>query len=243
MWKTGLDCARDGHMLRSSSHILARRLLVQRGLSSGGAANAALEHARLREELEACRQRIRALEKSHPELNKASDALQSQMRSLTDANPELRSQHNEMDEFSPPKLHHINIVNHDSTTLLKFYRDVMKMDEMPIEMFPRNAQTSAGAGSDVPITFTTDGHMQMHLATQDLGVAFRSGEIINPIGVGPVGHIAYRTDDIDAFKQHLDAHRVPYSDYGSRFAKDWHQIFFLDPAGTIVEVHAVIAHD
>ena len=60
-------------------------------------------------------------------------------------------------------------------------------------------------GSNVPICFTTDGHMQMHLATQDLGVAQRSGESINPIGVGPIGHIAYRTDDIDAFKAHLDS--------------------------------------
>ena len=81
----------------------------------------------------------------------------------------------------------------------------------------------------------------LHLATQDLGVAFRSGEVINPIGVGPVGHIAFRTDDIDAFKKHLDARGVAYTDYGSRFARDWHQIFFLDPAGTIVEVHAVIS--
>ena len=77
-------------------------------------------------------------------------------------------------------------------------------------------------------------------ATQDLGVAFRSGEAINPIGVGPIGHIAYRTDDIVAFKRHLDAHSIHYADYGTRFARDWHQIFFLDPVGTIVEVHAVI---
>ena len=45
--------------------------------------------------------------------------------------------------------------------------------------------------------------MQLHLATQDLGVAFRSGEVINPIGAGPVGHIAFRTDDIDAFNSRI----------------------------------------
>ena len=92
-----------------------------------------------------------------------------------------------------------------------------------------------------PITFTTDGMMQMHLATQDLTVPFRSGEAINPIGIGPVGHIAYRTDDIDAFKRHLEANGIAYSDYGTRFAKEWHQVFFLDPVGTIVEVHAVVS--
>jgi len=85
--------------------------------------------------------------------------------------------------------------------------------------------------------------MQMHLATQDLGVAFRSGEAVNPIGVGPIGHIAYRTDNIEAFKRHLDDMGIPYSDYGTRFARDWHQIFFLDPEGVIVEVHSVIDHD
>ena len=38
---------------------------------------------------------------------------------------------------------------------------------------------------------------------------------------------------------HLDACGVAYSDYGTRFARAWHQIFFLDPEGVIVEVHAV----
>jgi len=61
------------------------------------------------------------------------------------------------------------------------------------------------------------------------------------VGVGPIGHIAYRTDNINAFKTHLDKLGIQYSDYGTRFARDWHQIFFLDPEGTIVEVHAVIA--
>ena len=79
--------------------------------------------------------------------------------------------------------------------------------------------------------------MQMHLATRDLGVAFRSGEAINPIGVGP-RYIAFRTDDIDAFKRHLDAHGVQYADYGSRLAPD----LFSRSAGegVIIEVHAVL---
>lgn len=214
---------------------------------------AALEHAKLREELEAVKQKLRRVEAAHPELQSNHDRLTSTKRDLEAArsalvalNPELRSAHNAADLFAPPKLHHVNIVKAGdgaSLELLTFYRDVMKMDAMPIELFPRNAQSSTGAGSDVPITFTTDGSMQMHLATQDLGVAFRSGMTVNPIGAGPVGHIAFRTDDIDAFKRHLDVHGVHYSDYGTRFARDWHQIFFLDPAGTIVEVHAVIAHD
>ena len=75
------------------------------------------------------------------------------------------------------------------------------------------------------------------LAQQDLGVAFRSKQSINPI---ERGHIAYRTDNIEAFKAHLDKCGVPYADYGTTFAKEWYQIFCLDPEGTVVEVHAVV---
>ena len=226
-----------------SPRCLGSAARLQRLLCSSS--TAALEHARLREELEAVKQRIRKLEAANPTLANEAHHLEDSMRKLRTSNPDLRSPHNAADGFSPPKLHHINVVSQrGAEELLSFYKDVMKMDEMPTELFPRNsAAAQAGAGSDVPICFTTDGHMQMHLATQDLGVPFRSGEAINPIGTGPVGHIAFRTDDIEAFKRHLEACGVPYSDYGTRFARDWSQIFFLDPVGTIVEVHAVIVRE
>ena len=66
----------------------------------------------------------------------------------------------------------------------------------------------------------------MHIATRDLNIAFRNGEVINPV---ERGHIAFRTDDIEAYKRHLDEHGVHYSDYGTTFAAEWHQLFFLDP--------------
>lgn len=199
---------------------------------------AALAHARLREQLASVKQQLRSLETAHPELRESRDGLEDELKTLVAANPDLRSERHASDAFAPPKLHHINVVSREVTGLLEFYRDVLRMDEMPIEMFPRTGMTAAGAGSDVPISFTTDGHMQMHLATRDLGVAFRSGEAINPIGVGPIGHIAFRTDDIDAFKRHLDAHGVQYADYGSRLAPD----LFSRSAGegVIIEVHAVL---
>ena len=123
-------------------------------------------------------------------------------------------------------------------TTRSFYRDVLCMDEMDESMFPRTAATDSGEGFDGKIAFTTDGSMQMHLAQRDLGVAFRNGEAVNPV---ERGHIAFRTDDIEAFKAHLDEQGVPYADYGTRFAEEWHQIFFLDPEGTVVEVHSVVA--
>ena len=55
----------------------------------------------------------------------------------------------------------------------------------------------------------------MHLATTDLTIALKNGEVINPV---ERGHIAFRTDDIEAFKALLDQHSIPYSDYGTAFA-------------------------
>ena len=39
------------------------------------------------------------------------------------------------------------------------------------------------------------------------------------------GHIAYRCDDLEAFKAHLDASGVPYSDWGERAVNGWKQFF------------------
>ena len=82
--------------------------------------------------------------------------------------------------------------------------------------------------------FTTEGNIQMHLAERDLNVAKKNGQRINPI---ETGHIAFRTDDIEQFKKHLDNRGVDYSDYGTTFSAEWHQIFFCDPEGNIIEVH------
>ena len=80
--------------------------------------------------------------------------------------------------------------------------------------------------------------MQMHLAEKNLEVGFKHGEAINPV---ERGHIALRTDDIEAFKQRLDNKNIPYSDYGTAFAKEWHQVFFHDPEGNIIEVHQQVS--
>ena len=94
-----------------------------------------------------------------------------------------------------------------------------------------------GHGYDGKIRFATDGKMQMHLATKDLTVAFKNREVINPI---ERGHIAFRTDDIAAFMVLLDSKGVHYSDYGTAFAKEWHQVFFHDPEGNVIEVHQAV---
>tara|TARA_Y200000002_G_C22481783_1_gene579051 strand:+ start:444 stop:686 length:243 start_codon:yes stop_codon:yes gene_type:complete len=74
----------------------------------------------------------------------------------------------------------------------------------------------------------------MHLAEKDLNVAIKNGQLINPI---EKGHIAFKTDDIEQFKKHLDDRGIDYSDYGTTFSAEWHQIFFCNPESNIVEVH------
>lgn len=53
------------------------------------------------------------------------------------------------------------------------------------------------------------------------------------------GHIAFRTDDIEAIKARLTERGVPSADFGAWAIEGWHQIFFHDPEGNIVEVHQV----
>ena len=71
----------------------------------------------------------------------------------------------------------------------------------------------------------SDGHIQMHLAQKDLLAGFRTG------------HIAYRTNDINAFKAHLEADGLPNSDWGNAAFAGWRQIFFFGPDGNVIEVH------
>jgi len=40
-----------------------------------------------------------------------------------------------------------------------------------------------------------------------------------------------------AFKARLEARGIPYSDFGKWAIRGWHQIFFYDPEGNVVEVH------
>ena len=133
------------------------------------------------------------------------------------------------------KLHHINLCSANVRGMDRFYREVLTLeDEDPAELPPLNHEK--GLVGDV--SFVTDGSIQMHLTRRDILNSFRSGQVVNPL---ERGHIAYRTDDISAFMAHLDALGVPYSDWGSNAVKGWHQIFFYDPDGNVIEVHQVVA--
>lgn len=130
-------------------------------------------------------------------------------------------------------LHHINVVTENVERLDHFYRDVLGLSREASGL-PTLEKQKGYAGD---VAFVTDGHIQTHVAQKDIHAGFNSGQIVNPVSHG---HIAYRTDDLAAFKAHLDACGIPYSDWGERAVAGWAQIFFYDPDGNVIEVHQVL---
>lgn len=128
------------------------------------------------------------------------------------------------------RLHHINLATENVDRLDRFYRQVLGLTEESAGL-PVLEKTKGYAGD---VAFVTDGAVQMHLAQKDMLAGFNSGQIVNPVARG---HIAYRTDDLEAFKRHLDNCAIPYSDWGNRAVAGWTQIFFYDPDGNVIEVH------
>ena len=130
------------------------------------------------------------------------------------------------------KLHHVNLCTRDVPAMDEFYRSVLDLKSEP-SLAEARVTEQGYAGK---VAFVSDGEIQMHLAEQDLGVGFRTGNVINPVHRG---HIAFRTDDIAALKKRLDEKGIPYSDYGAWAMRGWEQIFFYDPDGNVIEVHQV----
>jgi catechol 2,3-dioxygenase-like lactoylglutathione lyase family enzyme len=135
------------------------------------------------------------------------------------------------------KLHHINYATTNVAEMDQFYRDVIGLNTETEALLPPLEKKKGYAGD---VAFVTDGDIQVHLAQRDVKAGFSTGQIVNPV---VRGHIAYRTDDIDAFKKHLEAQGVPYSDWGNTAVKGWQQIFFYDPDGNVIEVHQVESAD
>ncbi|MFM9940883.1 MAG: VOC family protein [Hyphomicrobiaceae bacterium] len=130
------------------------------------------------------------------------------------------------------KLHHLNLCSNNVPALNAFYKDVMDMQTEPgLEGNRDNSQGYSGK-----VAFVTDGVTQFHLAERDLEIGFKTKQVVNPL---ERGHIAFRTDDIAAFKKRLESKGISYSDFGAWAMKGWQQIFFYDPDGNIIEVHEV----
>ena len=134
-------------------------------------------------------------------------------------------------------LHHINIAGEDVAEMDKFYENVLLQGPIPeADALPTLDDNTVR----VPVAFRYDGAIQFHLAKPDPQAGARQHQRINPLAKG---HIAFRTDDIEAYKAHLEANGIEYADYGTTFTQGWYQIFFLDPGGTVIEVHQVLDQD
>ena len=131
------------------------------------------------------------------------------------------------------RLHHINLSTENVERMDKFYQDVLKLDRDATADLPILEKNKGYSGD---VAFVTDGSIQTHIAQKDQMAGFNTQQFVNPV---ERGHIAYRTDDIEEFKAHLDKKGVKYADWGNAAVNGWHQIFFYDPDGNIIEVHAV----
>lgn len=127
-------------------------------------------------------------------------------------------------------LHHINLCSRKVKEMDEFYTEILDMKPEP----SMNKLRKKDEGYDGNVSFITDGNLQIYLAQQDMDINFKTGQAINPL---ERGHIAYRTDDIEAFKKRLDEKGVKYSDFGGWAMSGWQQVFFYDPEGNIIEVH------
>lgn len=134
------------------------------------------------------------------------------------------------------QLHHVNFCSSDVPRLEEFYRGVLGLEALGDA--PAGAsRILSDSGYSARVAFLRSNGIEMHLATTDLNLGFRRNQALNPL---VTGHLAFRTDDLGQLKARLEAAGVPYSDYGVWSIEGWHQIFFMDPAGNIVEVHQVV---
>ena len=129
-------------------------------------------------------------------------------------------------------LHHVNLSTDKVEEMDAFYRDILGL-KCETEDLPALEKDKGYAGD---VAFVTDGAIQTHIAQRDVLAGFRTGHMVNAVDRG---HIAYRTDDLEAFRAHLEAAGVPYSDWGHTAVAGWRQIFFFDPDGNVIEVHEV----
>tara|TARA_B100000287_G_scaffold281630_1_gene265386 strand:- start:160 stop:570 length:411 start_codon:yes stop_codon:yes gene_type:complete len=127
-------------------------------------------------------------------------------------------------------LHHINLSTQNVEKMKQFYKNVLLLDDVSDDL-PMLEKKKGYSGN---VSFIGDGNIQTHIAEKDLEVNFKTGHFINPV---EKGHIAYRTDNLDQFKEHLRHHKIRFADWEETAVSGWKQIFFYDPDGNIIEVH------
>jgi len=146
------------------------------------------------------------------------------------------------------RLHHVNVTSDDMSLLTNFYGKALGLDLLPS---PAMIATSKHAGLDIDGASAWDdaakffdagdpAELQIHATQRQPYLAAQEGHSVNPL---IQGHFAFRTDDIEAIKARLTEHGIPFDDWGIWSVEGWHQIFFTDPAGNMIEVHQVMSDD
>jgi len=131
------------------------------------------------------------------------------------------------------RLHHINLSSTQVPEMRRFYMEALGLADLPGRGAARQGQEFYSGETG----FVTDGSMEFHLSQKDHLLGAKIGQHVNPVDRG---HIAFRTDDIEAVKKHLKEKGIFFSDYGVWGMAGWSQIFFYDPAGNVIEVHQVM---
>lgn len=132
-----------------------------------------------------------------------------------------------------PRLHHINLSTKNVSSMKEFYQRVLFLETEKSDL-PTLEKGGVYSGD---VEFLSDGTVQTHLAEIDNDLSFKTGLAINPLSRG---HLAFRVDNLEEFKNHLKEKGINYSDWGEKAVSGWRQIFFHDPDGNIVEVHEKI---
>ncbi|WP_067605470.1 VOC family protein [Enteractinococcus helveticum] len=148
----------------------------------------------------------------------------------------------ELQEFTPVghlRLHHVNVCGDDIDALNRFYNQVLGLERLPSPGMTGDDGKNKTWGDSAQFFDAGDEHLlQLHATTRRAYAGYDSGQSVNGL---MHGHIAFRTDDMNAVIERLMANGIPYSDYEKWAIKTWHQIFLPDPAGNVVEIHQVDA--
>jgi glyoxylase I family protein len=78
---------------------------------------------------------------------------------------------------------------------------------------------------------------EVHISEIQPNLNFVTGHHVNAL---LRGHLAFRVDNIEELKENLEINNIPYVDGGQWAMKGWHQVFFHDPDGNVIEVHQVM---
>jgi glyoxylase I family protein len=129
-------------------------------------------------------------------------------------------------------LHHVNLSTKNTEAMAAFYRDVVGLKQSKELGEKRIYNQYTGQ-----TTFLLSDQGEIHVAESNPDLCFQTGQAVNPL---IRGHFAFRVDNIEEAKERLRNAKIPFSDPGQWAMQGWHQIFFHDPDGNVIEIHQIV---